>query len=29
MQLARIERQGRVDASFRPIIGGLIVLTAP
>jgi SNF2 family DNA or RNA helicase/DNA-binding transcriptional regulator YiaG len=27
-QLARIERQGRVDASFRPVIGGLIVVTA-
>jgi hypothetical protein len=27
-QLARIERQGRVDASFRPIVGGLILVRA-
>jgi len=27
-QLARIERQGRVDHSFRPIVGGLIVVRA-
>lgn len=25
-QLARIDRQGRVDASFRPVVGGLIVV---
>jgi hypothetical protein len=25
-QLARIERQGRVDQSFRAIVGGLIVV---
>jgi ERCC4-related helicase/transcriptional regulator with XRE-family HTH domain len=29
MQLARIDRQGRVDASFRPVIGGMIIVTAP
>lgn len=26
-QLARIARQGRVDASFRPVVGGVIVLS--
>jgi hypothetical protein len=25
-QVARIDRQGRVDASFRPVVGGLIVV---
>jgi hypothetical protein len=28
-QLARIERQGRVDQSFRAIVGGVIVVRGP
>jgi hypothetical protein len=27
-QLARIDRQGRAEASFRPVVGGLIIVTA-
>jgi hypothetical protein len=26
-QLARVERQGRIESNFRPIVGGLIVVS--